>query len=28
VTFDQAGQFPFYCRFHPDAMQGTVVVEP
>ena len=28
VTFDQAGQFRFYCRFHPDAMQGTVVVEP
>jgi len=28
VTFDQAGQFPFYCRFHPDFMQGTVVVEP
>jgi plastocyanin len=28
VTFDQAGEFRFYCRFHPDAMQGTVVVEP
>ena len=28
ITFDQAGQFSFYCRFHPDAMQGTVVVEP
>jgi plastocyanin len=28
VTFDEAGQFDFYCRFHPDAMQGTVVVEP
>ena len=28
VTFDQAGQFPFFCRFHPDFMQGTVVVEP
>jgi plastocyanin len=28
VTFDQTGQFQFYCRFHPDAMQGTVVVEP
>ena len=28
VTFDQAGQFRFFCRFHPDSMQGTVVVEP
>jgi plastocyanin len=28
VTFDQAGQYRFFCRFHPDAMQGTVVVEP
>ncbi|HKY47854.1 MAG TPA: plastocyanin/azurin family copper-binding protein [Acidimicrobiia bacterium] len=28
VTFDQAGQFRYYCRFHADSMQGTVVVEP
>ena len=28
VTFDQAGQFPYFCRFHPDAMTGVVVVEP
>ena len=28
VTFDQAGQFPYYCRFHADSMRGTVVVEP
>ena len=28
VSFDQAGEFPFFCRFHPDAMQGTVVVQP
>jgi plastocyanin len=28
VTFDQAGEFPFFCRFHPDFMTGVVVVEP
>ncbi len=28
VTFDQAGQFRYYCRFHADSMQGTVVVQP
>lgn len=28
VTFDQAGQFRYYCRFHIDSMRGTVVVEP
>jgi len=25
ITFNQAGQFPFFCRFHP-SMQGMVVV--
>jgi plastocyanin len=28
IKFDQPGQFLFYCRFHPDSMRGTVVVEP
>lgn len=28
VTFSEAGEFPYYCRFHPDFMSGTVVVEP
>jgi len=28
VAFDQAGEFPFFCRFHPDSMSGVVVVEP
>jgi plastocyanin len=28
VTFDQAGEYPFYCRFHGDFMSGRVVVEP
>jgi plastocyanin len=27
IKFEQAGRFPFYCRFHPN-QQGTVVVEP
>jgi plastocyanin len=28
VTFTQAGEFAYFCRFHPDFMQGTVVVQP
>jgi len=28
VTFEEAGEFPFYCRFHGDFMSGRVVVEP
>jgi len=28
ITFDQAGQFQFYCRFHVDSMLGSVVVQP
>lgn len=27
-TFDEPGEYPFFCRFHPDFMTGTVVVEP
>jgi plastocyanin len=28
VTFDEAGTFPYFCRFHGDQMSGRVVVEP
>ena len=28
VTFTQAGEFAYFCRFHPDFVQGTVVVQP
>jgi plastocyanin len=28
ITFGEAGQFAYFCRFHPDFMQGTVVVQP
>ncbi|MGQ0849939.1 MAG: cupredoxin domain-containing protein [Actinomycetota bacterium] len=28
VTFEEAGKFAYFCRFHPDFMQGTVVVAP
>jgi plastocyanin len=28
IPFNQAGEFRFFCRFHPDAMQGTVIVQP
>lgn len=28
VTFDEAGEFPYFCRFHSDFMTGRVVVEP
>ena len=27
-TFAEAGEFQFFCRFHPDFMTGTVIVEP
>lgn len=27
-TFDEAGTFPYFCRFHPDFMSGVVTVEP
>jgi plastocyanin len=26
VTFDEAGTFAYYCRFHP-FMKGTITVE-
>ena len=25
--FTQAGEYPFYCRFHPN-MKGTIIVQP
>ena len=28
VTFEGAGTFPYFCRFHGDLMSGRVVVEP
>jgi plastocyanin len=28
VTFDQAGDFIYFCSFHGDQMSGRVVVEP
>ncbi|CAN5191069.1 hypothetical protein BH18ACT5_BH18ACT5_05140 [soil metagenome] len=27
-TFGEAGEYRFFCRFHPDFMTGTVIVEP
>lgn len=27
-TFEQAGTYEYFCRFHPDFMTGTVTVEP
>ena len=27
IPFDEPGEFRFFCRFHPDAMQGTIVVQ-
>lgn len=27
-TFEEAGEYPFFCRFHPDFMTGTVTVQP
>lgn len=27
-TFEEAGTFPYFCRFHPDFMTGEVIVEP
>ena len=27
-TFDEAGTFPYFCRFHADFMSGVVTVEP
>lgn len=27
VTFDTAGEFPFFCEFHLGAMQGVIYVE-
>jgi plastocyanin len=27
-TFEEAGTYEYFCRFHPDFMTGTVTVEP
>ena len=27
ISFDEPGEFRFFCRFHPDTMQGTIVVQ-
>ena len=27
-TFTEAGEFPYFCRFHPYFMTGVVIVEP
>lgn len=27
-TFDEPGEYPYFCRFHQDFMTGTVIVEP
>jgi plastocyanin len=27
-TFEEAGEYPYFCRFHPDFMTGMVIVEP
>ena len=27
-TFEEAGTYDYFCRFHPDFMTGTVTVEP
>jgi plastocyanin len=27
IPFDEAGEYRFFCRFHPDSMTGTIVVE-
>ena len=27
IPFAEPGEYPFFCRFHPDAMRGTIVVE-
>ena len=27
-TFEEAGTFPYFCRFHADFMSGAVTVEP
>lgn len=28
VTFDDAGQFEFFCEVHPQQMRGTITVSP
>jgi plastocyanin len=27
-TFDSVGTYNYYCRYHPDVMIGTIIVEP
>lgn len=27
-TFDEPGEYPFFCKFHPSQMTGTIVVSP
>jgi plastocyanin len=27
-TFEEPGEYSYFCRFHPDFMSGTVIVEP
>ncbi|MGH8958402.1 MAG: cupredoxin domain-containing protein [Acidimicrobiia bacterium] len=27
-TFEEPGTYDYFCRFHPDFMTGTVIVEP
>lgn len=27
LRFDEPGRYPYHCRFHPDVMDGVIVVE-
>lgn len=27
LVFDEPGRYPYHCRFHPDVMDGVIVVE-